>query len=77
MPRYRVDILNRRGQACFHAEITQQNDQAAALAAPTLWPGRRLEIWEGSRRVALLDTAQAPSDLPHRACRPALPTLFL
>lgn len=71
MPRYRVDILNGRGQACFHAEIIQQNDEAVALAALTLWPGRRLEIWEGSRRVALLDPTQAPSDGPPKACLPA------
>ena len=55
VPDYRVCTLGEDGHIFRRTEISCPDDQAALERAKNLADGHAVELWEGGRRIALID----------------------
>jgi hypothetical protein len=60
MAEFRVFFIDNAGKVSGKHEFVLLDDESARIKARALFPGKRLEIWEGTRLVERVDGDPAP-----------------
>ncbi|HEX4555738.1 MAG TPA: hypothetical protein VH249_17230 [Xanthobacteraceae bacterium] len=60
MPHYRIYFVGADGHFTSAAEVTYRDDAEAIEAAKGIAGGKKVELWSGRRRVAIINDDHTP-----------------